>query len=51
MPDFVICARNVSGKTFDTEPGTTNFIIVPDKELPSPTRQENNAAPWVKHAS
>ena len=48
MPDFVMSARNVSGKTFDAEPGTTRFLIVPDDNLPSPAHEAPNVDTWVK---
>jgi len=48
MPDFVMCARNVSGKTFDAEPGKTRFLTVPDGTLPSPAHEETNVDTWVR---
>ena len=36
MPDFVLCARNVSGGKFGSEPGKSTYLIVPDGAQPLP---------------
>jgi pimeloyl-ACP methyl ester carboxylesterase len=45
--DFVICARSVRGGRFTSEPGSTQFLRVPPKDLPSPD-QKVKPGDWIK---
>ncbi len=36
MPDFVLCARNISGGKFGSEPGKSTYLSVPDGLQPLP---------------
>jgi esterase/lipase superfamily enzyme len=40
MPDYVMCARNISKNAFGNEPGKTRFLLVPDGGLPAPDQAQ-----------
>ena len=38
MPDYVICARDVKGKNFGSEPAPSSYLVVPDGAQPRPSK-------------
>lgn len=46
MERFVICTRNIRGKTFGDEPGETSYLLVPEGETPSPAHAIKNVDQW-----
>jgi esterase/lipase superfamily enzyme len=47
MPDFVLCARNVSGGKFGSEPGKSAYLTVPDGAAPLPEHKTGVKA-WAE---
>lgn len=45
---FVMCARAVKGGQFIPEPGPTQFLLVPEGEIPSPKHVVKKADAWFK---
>jgi len=40
MPDYVICARDIRGKTFGSEPAPSSYLFVPDEGQPRPSKDQ-----------
>jgi pimeloyl-ACP methyl ester carboxylesterase len=40
MSDYVICAREVRGKTFSSEPAPSSYLVVPDDGQPRPSKEQ-----------
>jgi esterase/lipase superfamily enzyme len=40
MSDYVICARDVRGKSFGSEPAKSSYLIVPDDGQPKPSKDQ-----------
>ncbi len=47
MPDYVICARNVKGKKFGSEPAPSSYLFVPDDAQPSPDHAQSSRNKWA----
>jgi len=46
--DFVICARAIERNKFIAEPGASQFLCVPDGELPKPSHAVKRQDAWIK---
>ena len=47
MPDYVLCARNVKGKKFGSEPAPSSYLFVPDDAQPSPDQAQSSGDKWA----
>lgn len=50
MTDFVICARNVKGRRFGSEPAPSKYLAIERDEAPQPTANQivEDRAQWAK---
>ncbi len=47
MADYVICARNIKGKKFGSEPAASSYLVVPDGALPTPQHAMTSKDAWA----